>query len=108
MVGRLVESGASTVGFKKALKLAIEDQVDVTWIRIVPDAYEVRHGLVIAYEVEDTHRVDAKKLGIYSRIWSELDAIGWEFRLSIVDIRGGKVEPRLSEVYYGTGTGGMK
>lgn len=73
----------------------------------MPDAYEVSAGLVVAYEVEDTHRVDAAKMRVYARIWREFDDIGWEFRLVIMDIRGGRVEPNLAEVYY-HGTGGSR
>lgn len=89
-----------TTGFKKALQEAVEDQVDLGWVRIIPDLFLVSHGLSIAYEVEDTHRVDDEKLRTYARLWSELDAIGWDFRLVIIDIRGGRIEPNLSEVYY--------
>lgn len=98
-VAELVKSGAKTTGFKKAIKSSIE--VDLSWLRIVPDAFEVSHGIAIAYEVEDTHRVDAKKMRAYARLWSELDAFEWDFRLVIIDIRGGRLEPNLSAVYYG-------
>lgn len=88
-----------TRGFKRALQDALED-LDFSWLRIVPDAYLVTQGLAIAYEVEDTHRVDRAKLRAYGRLWAELHWEGWEFRLVIADIRGGRVEPNLSEVYY--------
>lgn len=74
--------------------------MDLPWVRVVPDAYEISPGLVVAYEVEDTHRVDAAKMRVYARIWREFDAIDWEFRLVIMDIRGGRVEPNLAQVYY--------
>lgn len=89
-----------TTGFRRALQEAVEDQTDLSWIRIIPDAYQVSVGLAIAYEVEDTHRVDRAKLRAYGRLWAELDSIEVEFRLVIIDIRGGRLEPNLSEVYY--------
>ncbi len=89
-----------TRGFRGALQAVAEDQVDLSWVRVVPDAYQVSSGLAIAYEVEDTHRVDRAKLSVYGRLWAEFDQLGWEFRLVIVDIRGGRLEPNLSEVYY--------
>lgn len=92
--------GALTRGFKRMVAEALEGQVDLAWVRLVPDAFEVSPGLVVAYEVEDTHRVDRVKLRAYARLWSELDATEWEFRLVILDIRGGRLEPNLTEVYY--------
>jgi len=106
LVDELVRRGAETHGFKRRLRESLEDQVEVGWLRLIPDAYEVSHGLVVAYEVEDTHRVDATKLRAYGRLWRELDAIEWEFRLVIVDIRGGRLEPNLAQVYYHAHPGG--
>ncbi len=87
---------------------ALEGQVDLAWVRLVPDAFEVSPGLVVAYEVEDTHRVDRTKLRAYARLWAELDATEWEFRLVILDIRGGRLEPNLTEVYYHGHSGGPR
>lgn len=100
LVEELVRRGAETQGFKRKLRVTLEDQADVSWLRLVPDAHEVSQGLVVAYEVEDTHRVDSAKMRAYARLWRELDAIEWEFRLVILDIRGGRLEPNLAQVYY--------
>ncbi len=89
-----------TKGFRGTIEKLAEDQLDLAWVRVVPDAYQASAGLVIAFEVEDTHRVDRTKLRVYGRLWAEFDSIGWEFRLVIIDIRGGRLEPNLSEVYY--------
>ena len=97
-----------TAGFKAALLGEFEEQTgesiraDVAWLRIIPDAYEVSDGLVVAYEVEDTHRVDRAKMDLYARLWNGLDAAEvLEFRLVIIDIRGGRLEPDLRAWWLG-------
>lgn len=92
--------GSRTRGFKRSVTESLDGQLELPWLRIVPDLYEVSPGLVIAYEVEDTHRVDRSKLRAYARLWAALDELDWELRLVIVDIRGGRLEPNLAEVYY--------
>jgi hypothetical protein len=67
---------------------------------LIPDAYRIGNRCVTVYEVEDTHRVAADKLRLYARLWSQLDAMEWDCRLVIMDIRGGVFEPNLSEVYF--------
>lgn len=86
----------------------MDGQADLSWVRLVPDAFDVSSGLVVAYEVEDTHRVDRSKLRAYARLWFELDSVEWEFRLVILDIRGGRLEPNLAEVYYHGHSGGFR
>ena len=86
-----------TTGFKKALKVV---EGNFKWLKVIPDCYSISNGLVLVYEVEDTHRVSYDKLMTYARLWKELDAVEWELRLVIVDIRGGRLEPDLAIVYY--------
>jgi hypothetical protein len=97
-----------TGGFKRALLDQFEEQTgesikaDVAWLRIIPDAYEVSDGLVVAYEVEDAHRVDNAKMDLYARLWNGMDAAEvLEFRLVILDIRGGRLEPDLRAWWLG-------
>ncbi len=99
---------AKTTGFRKAVAehyfddygIEVGDQLD--WLSIIPDAYEVSQGLLIAYEVEDTHRVSDDKMRLYARLWSGLrDMECSEFRLVIMDIRGGRCEPDLARWWYG-------
>lgn len=97
-----------TSGFKGALlaeyeRLTGEDLTDaIRWFRAIPDAYEVSDGIAVAYEVEDTHRVDNDKMRLYARLWDALDALEvLEFRLVIVDIRGGAIEPDLRAWWLG-------
>lgn len=78
----------------------MDGMADLKGFRLIPDAFEVSAGLAIVYEVEDTHRVDDVKLRAYARLWHALDDVEWELRLVIMDIRGGKMEPNLAEVYY--------
>lgn len=74
--------------------------MEIGWLRVVPDAFEISHRLAIVYEVEDTHRVDDAKLRAYGRLWHALDSAEWELKLVILDIRGGRLEPQLSTVFY--------
>lgn len=97
-----------TKGFKGALVAEVEALTgesiagDIGWFRAIPDAYEVSSGLAVVYEVEDTHRVDRKKMDAYARLWNHLDELEVvELRLVIVDIRGGRLEPDLRAWWLG-------
>jgi hypothetical protein len=97
-----------TKGFKRALldefdRLTGEDIAEhLTWLRLIPDAFEIANGLAVAYEVEDTHRVDHAKMLAYARLWNGLaETETVEFRLVIIDIRGGRFEPDLRQVWLG-------
>lgn len=85
------------------MRESTDSTVDLRAFRLIPDAYEISPGLVVVYEVEDTNRVDEAKLRAYSRLWRALDEVEWELRLVILDIRGGRLEPHLAEVYYHRG-----
>jgi hypothetical protein len=88
------------VGFRASVERASEGQVDLHWLRIIPDAFLVTNGLVVAYEVEDTHRVDASKMKAYAKLWKLLDDVEWEMRLVIMDIRGGTMEADLRAAFW--------
>lgn len=96
-----------TKGFKEALrKLLFDDwgferDESLAGIRLIPDAYEVEHDLVICWEVEDSHRVSDSKMLDYARLWYGLRDLEIEFRLVIMDIRGGVMEPDLWRWWYG-------
>jgi hypothetical protein len=89
---------ARTRGFRKAVIAAVGSPGAFPWWRRRPDAYEIRHRQVVAYEVEDTHRIDDAKWADYGRLWRELDDLGWELTLVIRDLRGGVYEPDLELV----------
>lgn len=100
-VQTLVRDGARTTGFRRTLLERVEESDAFPWLTIVPDAYEVSSsGLVLAYEVEDTHRLTPEKLEVYARLWSELDERGLELRLVVIDIRGGRWEPSLETIWF--------
>lgn len=93
-----IREGASRRGFCARLRKIVDS--DLTWWRWRPDAFAVSHGLVTAYEVEDTHRLDMPKLLAYARLWKQLDDHDIVFKLVVVDIRGGTWEPDLGVAYY--------
>lgn len=87
-----------TRGFVRALRKLTDS--DLSWWRWRPDAYEATRGYVVAYEVEDTHRLDHVKKAAYTRLWRQLDADDIELRLVVMDIRGGRWEPDLGAAYF--------
>lgn len=94
----VIDQKAHTRGFRKRLEKATE--ASFAWWKMIPDAYQLGAGLVIAYEVEDTHRVSMEKLRAYGRLWAELDELGWELKLVVQDIRGGTWEPNMADAYF--------
>jgi hypothetical protein len=83
-----------TTGFVKALELAAGSKKNpiFKWVNVIPDAYTVVHGLVIVYEVEDTHPVKGDRLRIYMRLWQQLDDMDWELQVKIVNVSGHMME----------------
>lgn len=89
--------GSRTRGFRAALAPYVD--TDLGWCRVLPDAFLVRPGYVVVFEVEDTHRVDAAKLSIYARLWRELANHEVDLELKIIDIRGGCLDADLEAIY---------
>ncbi len=95
-----------TRGFRQAVLDQLyrewdEDDDKLRWLRVIPDAYEVVEGLIHIVEVEDTHRVNAKKMDVYARLWDTVEELEMgEVRLTIVDIRGGRMEADLARWWF--------
>lgn len=101
VIARLVHDyAAETRAFRSTIERTLDAPKEFRWLKLIPDAYRIGNRCVTAYEVEDTHRVDADKLRAYARLWSQLDGMEWDFRLVIMDIRGGVFEPNLADVYF--------
>lgn len=108
VIGLLQEENPrlKTRGFRQAVLDQLfrewgEDDDQLRWLRVIPDAYEVDEGLIHAIEVEDTHRVDAKKMDVYAALWNTVEELEMgEVRLTIVDIRGGRCEADLGRWWY--------
>ena len=104
------DPSVQTKGFRAAVKAMLEQELGIevedqlSWLSMIPDAYRVSPGQVVAYEVEDTHRVSRKKMLKYARLWYGFRELGddelLEFRLVIMDIRGGVIEPDLAAWWY--------
>ena len=62
--------------------------------RWLPDAYlvDASDGVVVCYEVEDTHHLNRHKIRGYGRLWFALDEMGWDLHLITYDAYG---NPRI-------------
>lgn len=68
------------------------DTKSFKWFRLIPDAYTLAHGLVIVYEVEDTHPVKGARLRDYLQLYKQLDDMDWELQVHVVSVTGHTIQ----------------
>lgn len=78
--------------FSKALAV-IPDSADVCAAAygIVPDAYLIDEDAVTIYEVADTNPISRDKAARISNLYDELDDIGLDLRVIVLDYAGGMI-----------------